>query len=163
MPVAGKPHIYVAAGVLEDKQGRVLITQRPDGSHLAGQWEFPGGKIKAGESELDGLSRELVEELGIRLVSADPLIDFEHDYPERSVSLSVWRVRDYCGTPTGCEDQAVRWISLDQVLTQEGFLQADRPIVEALLRTRNSGGQAANGRENSDGMGDDAHAVNKLF
>ena len=142
MPAAGKPHIHVAAGVLEDKHGRVLITQRPDGSHLAGQWEFPGGKIEADETVLDGLARELVEELGVRIVSADPLIDFEHDYPERSVSLSVWHVRDFSGTPTGCEGQAMRWLPVDQVLAQEGFLQADRPIVEALLRARTSGRQA---------------------
>jgi 8-oxo-dGTP diphosphatase len=131
-----KPHLHVAAGVLEDDQGRVLITQRAHGSHLGGQWEFPGGKIEVNESAFDGLSRELGEELGVCIVLAEPLINFQHEYPERQVCLSVWRVSDYRGTPTGREGQALQWIPVEEILLKEGFLEADRPIVEALLSAR---------------------------
>ena len=77
----------VAAGILRDRSGRVLIAERT-GDHLfAGLWEFPGGKLKEGEESLSALSRELGEELGIEIVDQALFMSLEHDYPDRSVSI----------------------------------------------------------------------------
>lgn len=128
---AGKPSIDVAAGVLTDDHGRVLIAQRPAGKHQAGWWEFPGGKINAAESAYDGLVRELAEELGITVHAACELLSYTHEYPERSVTLHVFVIEHYSGQPHGLEDQALRWELVD-ALMEAGLLPADIPIVEAL-------------------------------
>ena len=83
--------LRVVAGALFDTEGRVLIAQRPAGKHMAGKWEFPGGKIDAGETELQALTRELEEELGVTVLSAARLLQLTHDYPERRVELNMWR------------------------------------------------------------------------
>ena len=72
--VAPKPVVHVMAAVMHDAEGRVLLAQRPEGKHLAGMWEFPGGKLDPGEAPLAGLARELREELGVDLQRAEPLI-----------------------------------------------------------------------------------------
>lgn len=74
------PVIHVVAGALLDRQGQVLIAQRPTGKHMAGGWEFPGGKLLANELPLDGLKRELFEELGVEVMQAEWLANCEHDY-----------------------------------------------------------------------------------
>jgi 8-oxo-dGTP diphosphatase len=123
--------ILVAAGVLRDGSGRVLIAQRPDGKHAAGFWEFPGGKIQSGESPLQALCRELAEEIGIQVSAATPLMSFRHDYPERVVELQVFEVSQYSGEPHGLEGQALRWVSVD-ALGSVGLLEADQPIAAVL-------------------------------
>jgi len=128
---AGKSSIDVAAGVLTDDRGRVLIARRPADKHQAGWWEFPGGKINATESAYDGLVRELAEELGITVHSARELLSYTHEYPERSVTLHVFVIERYSGRIHGVEGQALRWESVD-VLMETGLLPADVPIVEAL-------------------------------
>ncbi len=130
-PVA-KPRIAVAAGVLDDGGGRVLVAQRQAGSHAAGSWEFPGGKLLAGESPRDGLARELEEELGIIVQHADPLISYRHEYEQRIVDLHVWRVLRYRGYPKGREGQPLRWVKVVDLMSC-GLLPADRPIVDVLL------------------------------
>jgi 8-oxo-dGTP diphosphatase len=128
MPI---PLVRVVAGALFDDRGRVLIAQRPAGTHQAGRWEFPGGKIDAGETELGALQRELREELGITLGAAERLIELSHDYPERRVELCIWRVNSYSGTPHSLDGQALKWVELEQ-LHREDLLEADRPIVALL-------------------------------
>jgi 8-oxo-dGTP diphosphatase len=123
--------ILVAAGVLRDASGRVLITQRPDGKHAAGFWEFPGGKIQAGESPLQALCRELAEEIGIQVSAATPLMTFRHSYPERVVELHVFEVSHYSGEPRGLEGQPLRWVTVAELGTA-GLLEADQPIAAAL-------------------------------
>jgi len=124
--------IHVVAGIVADRAGRVLITQRPPGKHLAGRWEFPGGKRGPGESRLDALARELREELDLRVDQARPLIRYRHDYPELSVDLDVWRVEAWRGTPQGLEGQAMDWASPTELMRHD-LLPADRPITTALL------------------------------
>ena len=80
-----------------DKQGDLLIVQRSLDKHIGGLWEFPGGKVEAGEAVTDALCRELGEELGIHPLSWEPLISIEHTYPEKTVLLDVWIVRDFGG------------------------------------------------------------------
>ncbi len=124
--------VNVAAGVLQDTRGQVLISQRLPGTHQAGAWEFPGGKINVGET---ALTRELAEELGIVVRTAAPLTRFTHRYADRSVVLDVWRVTEYDGMPRGLEGQPIRWAAPESLLEQ-GLLSADRPIIDALLRSR---------------------------
>ncbi len=119
------------AGVLTDEAGRVLIAQRPPGKSMAGQWEFPGGKLKAGEDPRTGLERELREELGVSARDMSPLIRFRHRYPDTTVLLDVWRVQYYDGVATGLEGQSLRWLTPAQ-LPEAAILAADRPILDAL-------------------------------
>lgn len=120
----------VAAAVI-DARGRVLIAQRPSGKHLAGMWEFPGGKVEPGESRVDALRRELKEEIGIAIEKPRPLLRLKHSYSYGDVLLDVWVVRRYRGEPRGLDGQALRWCSRSSLHTA-GLLPADRPIIGAL-------------------------------
>lgn len=127
------PAIDVAAGLLFD-QGRLLITQRPEGSHLAGLWEFPGGKLEPGESWCDGLVRELREELDIE-VEVGPLVEeITHAYPGKTVRLRFHQCRLAGGTPrpVGCADLA--WITPAD-LGRYAFPEADSRLI-GLLASR---------------------------
>ena len=117
------------------RQGRVLIAQRPRGRHMAGRWEFPGGKLAFGEDSYDGLKRELAEELGVVVREARPLIRLRHDYPDRRVLLDVWQVTAYDGEPKSLESQALAWARPDE-LPSHDLLEADRAIVTALRLPR---------------------------
>jgi mutator protein MutT len=129
---ADKPATHVVAAAVIDPAGRVLIAQRPPGKHLAGRWEFPGGKLEAGEDRRAGLARELREELGIT-VSAPPrpLIRVRHRYDYGEVLIDMWVVRQYSGEPRGLEGQALRWCPQSELDPVE-LLPADGPIVAAL-------------------------------
>lgn len=127
------PLSRVSAGILRDAAGRVLIAQRPAGKHMAGWWEFPGGKAAEDESGPHALARELSEELGVRIGPCQRLLELRHDYADRSVELDVYIVADYDGEPQGLEGQALKWVD-PAALGAEALLPADRPIVEALLR-----------------------------
>lgn len=131
----GRHEIHVVAGVLSDEAGRVLVAQRPVGKHLAGRWEFPGGKLAEGEAPLAGLKRELAEELGVTLKSAEPLIRLRHAYSNRHILLDVWQVTAYSGTPQGLDRQALEWVSLDD-LPAVDLLEADQPIITVLRLPR---------------------------
>ena len=127
----GRP-LEVVAGLIEDDQGRVLVGQRLPGTHMAGFWEFPGGKRRAKETALEALERELSEELGIQVLSATRLIVLTHRYPEQDVRLEVWRVEGYVGEPAACEDQPLAWSRPDELLDLP-LLPADEPVVKTLL------------------------------
>lgn len=114
-----------------DAAGRVLIAQRPSGKHLAGGWEFPGGKLEPGEERAAGLARELQEELGITIGAPRPLMRVQHAYPSRVVLLDMWVVKRYVGEPQGLDGQALRWCAQDD-LPEADLLPADKPIVAAL-------------------------------
>ena len=130
---APKPVIRVVAAAVYDRDGRVLIAQRPPGKHMAGRWEFPGGKIAAGETEAEALARELQEELGIQVGSAQPLMRLAHDYDDRHVELSMWVVATYTGEPQSLDGQRLKWVIASR-LADEDILEADRPFVAALRR-----------------------------
>jgi len=127
----GARAIHVAAAALVDRQGRVLIAQRPAGKHLAGCWEFPGGKIEPGETRTRALARELKEELGVDIEHPRPLLRLRHAYPYGEVLLDVWVVRRYRGEPRGLDGQALRWCKRRELGDAE-LLPADLPIVAAL-------------------------------
>jgi mutator protein MutT len=127
-----KPLTHVVAAAVIDVAGRVLIAQRPPGKHLAGGWEFPGGKLEPGEDRRAGLARELREELGISLIASPrPLIRVRHAYDYGNVLIDMWVVRQYLGEPCGLDGQALRWCTRDELESVE-LLPADGPIVAAL-------------------------------
>lgn len=121
----------VVAGVLRDADGRVLVTRRAAGKHLAGTWEFPGGKIEPGESRESALVRELDEELGIRVERAQPLIMIPHAYSTHDVVLDVWEIVSFSGRPTSREGQELAWLTLDEV-DRVSMPAADLPVRSAL-------------------------------
>lgn len=125
--------VEVVAGALFDADGRVLIAQRPPGKALAGRWEFPGGKLNDGEAAFDGLVRELGEELGVTVHAAERLVRYPHAYPDRTVWLDLWTVSAWSGEPQGLDGQAFKWVAPAR-LHEEDILEADRPMIEALVR-----------------------------
>jgi 8-oxo-dGTP diphosphatase len=129
------PEIHVVAGAIADAEGRVLIAQRQRGRHMAGRWEFPGGKLAAGEEPYAGLQRELSEELGVTVRAARPLIRLRHHYPDRQVFLDVWQVTAFDGEPQALESQALAWARPDE-LPQHDLIEADQAIVTALRLPR---------------------------
>ena len=121
----------MAAGVLANASGEVLVARRFDHAHQGGLWEFPGGKVETGENARAALTRELREELGIRLDTARPLIRVRHDYADAQVLLDVWRVGTWKGAIHGREGQSLRWLEAD-ALPRLPMPAADVPVVTAL-------------------------------
>jgi 8-oxo-dGTP diphosphatase len=105
----GNPHFHVTAGIIS-KDGKLLITRRPEGSHLAGYWEFPGGKQEPGESLEACLEREIREELGMGVKAVKELFQIRHDYETKSITLHLFQCSWLNGAPTpmGCDE--LRWV-----------------------------------------------------
>ena len=126
------PPIHVAVAVIENARGEILLARRPEHVHQGGLWEFPGGKVEPGEDIRAALDRELHEELGITAKAAHPLLRVQHDYPDKSVLLDVWRVSAIHGTPHGREGQRVLWVARGELRNYQ-FPKANAPIVTAAL------------------------------
>ena len=123
--------IHVAVAVIRNNKNQVLISKRPDDVHLGGYWEFPGGKVEAGETIEDALEREIKEELNIQIAQYRPLIKITHHYKNKSVLLDVWNVSYYSGVAKGNEDQLISWKMSDELKVKE-FPEADVPIIRAI-------------------------------
>ncbi len=124
-------HFNVAAGILCDAEGRVLIAERLGGGPFHGLWEFPGGKIDSDESSTQALSRELAEELGIEVTVCASFMNLRHEYDDRIVTIEFFIVSDWNSDPIGREGQALRWVPRERLDADE-LLPADVPVVEAL-------------------------------
>ena len=124
------PLILVVAAVVV-RRHRVLLTQRESGSHLAGYWEFPGGKIEAGEDPPTALRRELMEELGVDAVVEAPFAFNHHAYPGKRVLLLTYLAR-FDGDPRKQECAALGWFTDDEVRALN-MPPADGPILTRLL------------------------------
>jgi mutator protein MutT len=125
------PLVEVAAALLE-RDGRILLTRRPDGTHLAGLWEFPGGKREAGETFEACLARELREEVGIEVEVTDEVRRVRHAYPGRAVEIRFFRCRLIGGEPRPLQVAAVAWVARTD-LGRYAFPPADREVVEWLV------------------------------
>lgn len=123
-------YLHVAAGVIEDKAGRILLARRSQHLHQGGLWEFPGGKVEVDESVYAALRRELEEELGIVVTQAVPLIRIPYNYSDKKVLLDVWRVIAFDNTPHGAEGQEIAWVERCDLRRYE-FPAANTPIVTA--------------------------------
>ena len=122
----------MVAAALYDQAGRVLIAQRPPGKHMAGRWEFPGGKVGRNETESAALARELREELGVDVTAARPFMRLTHSYDDRDVELSLWIIEQFTGTPASFDAQRLKWVVPAQ-LPAEDILEADQPFVAQLI------------------------------
>lgn len=127
-----KSRIDVVVALIYDSTGRILVSRRKPGSHMAGYWEFPGGKRALGEAPRDALARELDEELGICLLAAEPFMSLDHDYADRDVALDVWTVSSFDGEPRALEGQQIDWV-VPEALRQIELLPADVAIVDRLV------------------------------
>ena len=134
MTEAARP-IDVAVGILMKPNGDVLLGCRPEGKPYAGYWEVPGGKVEKGETVFQALQRELQEELGIDIHASEELTVLEHDYPHAYVRLYVSIIRNWTGTPRGCEGQALSWELIASEPSVGPLLPAAWPMLECLKRT----------------------------
>jgi 8-oxo-dGTP diphosphatase len=130
-----RPLLLVAACVLLDGEGRILIAKRPEGRSLAGLWEFPGGKVEPGESPEHALIRELAEELGIGIAAADlaPLTFASHDYPDFHLLMPLFHCRRWRGEVAPHEGQELLWVKPAELVSY-AMPPADEPL-KALLPT----------------------------
>ena len=124
--------VEVAAGLVY-REGRYLIARRSPGVHLAGFWEFPGGKCEVGETLEECLRRELFEELGIGIDVPIPFQIIRHEYEEKTVELHFFRCQIETGQATAIDCAEIRWVWPHELGDFE-FPPADRPIIEALQR-----------------------------
>ena len=131
MSPPGDPPIVVLAAVIE-RDGRYLVSRRAEGTHLAGRWEFPGGKCEPGETHKECLARELEEELGVtRATVGEEISAVEHAYPDRVVRLHFRR----CAIeeePRGVLGQTLRWVTRAELGTLD-LPDADRDLVKQLV------------------------------
>jgi 8-oxo-dGTP diphosphatase len=126
-------HLDVAAGILFDNAGRVLITERLCTGPFNGLWEFPGGKISAGETAQAALVRELAEEIDIEVTQCSSFMHLRHEYDDRIVTIEFFLVSGWNRDPTGREGQALRWVRKDALDAAE-LLPADVPVVAAIKK-----------------------------
>jgi 8-oxo-dGTP diphosphatase len=125
--------VTVAVGIVQDPQGRVLVSRRAVGAHQGGLWEFPGGKVESGEPVEAALARELMEELGVQVLASEALMVVEHDYGDKQVCLDVRRVTEWRGEARGLEGQPLAW-HMPESLLDWAFPAANAPILQRLLR-----------------------------
>lgn len=126
--MSGEPIVVVAAVVEED--GAFLVTRRPDGAHLAGLWEFPGGKIDPAETHADALRREMREELDTDVEVRELVFEVTHAYPDRTVALFFYRCTLH-GEPRPLLGQQMRWVTRTE-LPSLGFPPADEELIRKL-------------------------------
>ncbi len=128
------PTIFVVAVALVDDDNRVMIAQRPKGKSMAGLWEFPGGKVEAGETPENALIRELKEELSIDVTAAclAPFTFASHTYEKFHLLMPLYVCRRWSGTPIPQEGQTLKWVRANR-LKEFDMPPADIPLV-AMLR-----------------------------
>jgi 8-oxo-dGTP diphosphatase len=122
--------VVVVAAVIEEN-GRFLVARRLQGTHLAGCWEFPGGKVQSGESHEAALAREISEELSSGISQLRPIFQTSHQYPERSIELRFYRC-ELTATPKPMLGQDLRWVARDELASME-FPPADAELIAGLV------------------------------
>lgn len=129
--------VHVAVGVIVKATPsfnyQYFLTKRLANVHQANKWEFPGGKVEAGESVAEALSRELKEEIAIEVLSCQPLLVIEHQYSDKKVCLDVFLVDNYLGEPVAQEGQGEGWFTLKE-LQKLDFPEANKAIIAKLLQ-----------------------------
>lgn len=147
MSLTANSMVVVAAGIIEF-QGKLLITKRKAGVHLGGYWEFPGGKKEVGESLVECLNREILEELHITVSSPRPYLTVKHQYPEKLVELHFFRCALLSGVPQLKDCAEMAWVRTED-LQHYSFPDADQKVLEKLYReTRAWPGRHSSSTEN---------------
>ena len=132
--------IQVVAGVIyrdykalgHSSEALILIARRADHLHQGGLWEFPGGKVEPKETHYQSLVRELKEELNITVTNALPMMQINHDYSDKNVTLDIWKVTSFDGYPEGVQGQETRWVLVSE-LRDYDFPAANQPILDELF------------------------------
>ena len=134
MENSARPILLVAACALIDADGRILLAQRPEGKPMAGLWEFPGGKVEAGETPEETLIRELHEELGIetKVECLAPLTFASHSYERFHLLMPLYVCRRFQGIPQSREGQAPKWVR-PRNLRDYPMPPADEPLIPFLI------------------------------
>jgi 8-oxo-dGTP diphosphatase len=125
--------LRVAVGIIRDQQNAIFLTQRSANVPMANKWEFPGGKLEQGETAEQALYRELLEEIGIKVISAKKILETNDHQPELCINLSFFLVEDWDGEPWGKEGQPCRWVPQQQLIIDE-FPIANRAMVMQLVQ-----------------------------
>lgn len=126
--------LQIAVGIIRNDAGEIYITQRAADAHMANKWEFPGGKIEAGETAEEAMIRELEEEVGITASEPHLFDKLEYAFPDRHITLWFWLVENWQGEPWGKEGQPGRWIAQNALIADE-FPPANAPVIEKLVQT----------------------------
>ena len=129
-----EPNVIVVLAAVIERDGRFLVTRRPANTHLAGYWEFPGGKCELGEAHDVCLDRELREELGVGARVGREILTTEHTYPERTVRLH-FRLCEIDGDPRPLVGQEMRWVSSGELRSLQ-FPEADVELIALLTEPR---------------------------
>ena len=129
----GRPHAEVVAGALV-RDGACLLCQRPGGSNMAGHWEFPGGKVKEGETLEEALRRELEEELGIEVSVGERLSTLEYSYPHLDITLHLFRCGEFEGEPRELYHTAITWFAPAEI-DRAALVPSNLPFLDILPRS----------------------------
>jgi 8-oxo-dGTP diphosphatase len=125
------PHKRIGVAVIWDRSGQILIDRRKVGGTMGGLWEFPGGKIEAGETVADCIVREISEELAIEIIVGEQLISIDHTYPTFQLTLIVHHCQHISGMPQPIESEEIRWVNVSD-LDHYQFPAANMAIINAL-------------------------------
>ncbi|CAH6636487.1 8-oxo-dGTP diphosphatase MutT [Pseudocitrobacter vendiensis] len=125
--------LQIAVGIIRNDAGEIYITQRAADAHMANKWEFPGGKIEAGETAEEAMIRELEEEVGITASEPQLFDKLEYEFPDRHITLWFWLVESWQGEPWGKEGQPGRWVAQNALIADE-FPPANAPVIEKLVQ-----------------------------
>ncbi|GAA0497462.1 8-oxo-dGTP diphosphatase MutT [Tatumella terrea] len=125
-------HLQVAVGIIRDPQRGIFLARRSSSSHMANKWEFPGGKIEKDETADQALKRELMEETGIEVLSAQAIGQADHTYDDVHVTLHFFLVEQWQGEPWGKEGQPHRWVRQEALIAEE-FPPANHQLVSRLV------------------------------
>ena len=128
------PHKEIGVAVIYNEQGLILIDRRLAGGSFGGLWEFPGGKVEAGETVPDCIRREILEELGIPIEVREHLLTLTHTYRSFRITLHVYLCLHQIGEPQALQCQEIRWVTLEEI-DQFQFPEANSHIITA-LKTR---------------------------
>ena len=129
-------NVEIAVGIIRSHDGKIFITQRGESSHLAGFWEFPGGKVEQNETPFQTLQREIAEEVDIRIHNAHFLKTIEYQYSDCFSTIHTDLIEEWDGEPCAAEGQPSRWVD-EEDLNADDFPDANRSIIEMLKNLDN--------------------------